>query len=110
MGITVFSEWLHEHRRGALDDELSAALAEVTEATQAVGDPKKWGELTITIKVNTTSPDSPTVMLVDAIKVKKPEFARPASVYYLDVAGGLTRHDPTQTRLPLSIEGKGGDE
>jgi hypothetical protein len=102
-----FSEWLAEHRRGALDDEISAALLEVIQQTQAVGDPKKSGKVTIELSVSTSGPDSPTILLVDKVKVSKPEHGRPASVYYLDASGGMHRNDPMQIRIPGTTSEKG---
>lgn len=106
--IPRFSTWLAEHRRGALDDEISAALVEVIQQTQAVGDPKKTGKVTIELAVNTAGPESPTILLVDKVKISKPEHGRPASVYYLGANGALSRHDPAQIRIP-GTTGKAGE-
>jgi hypothetical protein len=103
--IVPFSEFLKTHRRGALDDEITAALADCARGTAAVGNPKKPGKVLITLTFEANGLEEPTIMVIDQIKVTVPEHDRPSSIYYLDINGGLSRTDPlTQLRMPKGAD------
>ncbi len=91
-----FAAWLQEHRSGALHDELSDALAELA---RAVGEHDKAGTLSLTIRIAPNGAN--TVIVTDDLKVKAPEAARPASLFFTDGRGNLSRRDPRQPELPL---------
>lgn len=43
--------------------------------------------------------DSQVLVVSDEIKIKLPEFSRPASVFYSDEQGNLSRSNPDQPEL-----------
>lgn len=86
-----FTAWLTEQRRGALNTELTDALAELVEAVQLMG---RTGSLTLTIKVIPTKGDH--VGVIDDVKVNAPRPDRPESLWFVDADGNLTRNDPNQ--------------
>lgn len=94
--VKPFAAWLQEHRSGGLHQELSEALAEVA---RAVGEHEKVGTLTVTIKLEPNGPG--TVIVTDDLKTKVPEPARPASLFFTDAGGNLSRRNPRQPELPL---------
>lgn len=97
--VRRFSEFLLEQRRGHLHEQLSDALNEVV---TAVVEHEKVGSLTLTVKVTPAGKGySPTVMLTDAIKLKVPEGAPEAALFFVDDDGNLTRRDPNQPELGL---------
>lgn len=87
-----FSTWLAQHRRGELDAEIAFALAEVSSAAQETG---KAGSVTIVLSIK-PNPNSDSVLLVDQLKVKRPEPSRGAAIYYVGDGGHLQRDDPAQ--------------
>jgi hypothetical protein len=89
--VRPFSEWLATHRRGELDTELTAALAELTSAVHDLG---KAGNISLKISVKPGGGRGRTVLVVDAIVVKAPEADREAAVFFVDGAGNLRRDDP----------------
>lgn len=93
--MTTFIEWIEQHRDGALDDELTDAMAKVVAACREVG---KAGSVTLTI---TVAPEGRTVVVGDRVAVKAPEARRLPEIYFPDADGGLHRDDPYQQRLPL---------
>lgn len=94
--VKPFAAWLQEHRQGGLHAELSDALAEIG---RAVGEHDKASELTLKIRVAPNGAN--TVIVTDDLKVKTPEAARPASLFFTDSRGNLSRRDPRQPELPL---------
>jgi hypothetical protein len=98
-----FTLWLDDHRDGALTDEITAALADVTAAVAQFGKP---GSVTITLKIE---PKGRAVAVADDVKVKAPAADRIGDIYFPDADGNLHRDDPAQQRLPLSeLDGLGG--
>lgn len=93
---TTFTEWLKEHRRGALDDELAAALADVVLAVRHNG---KKGRLKIDITIERKGRN---VVITDDINITIPQPDREAAIYFDDESGLLHRDDPKQGRLPLN--------
>ena len=94
--VKPFAAWLQEHRSGGLHQELSEALAEVA---RAVSEHEKVGSLTVTIKLEPNGVG--TVIVTDELKTKVPEPARPASLFFTDAGGNLSRRNPRQPELPL---------
>lgn len=90
-----FSTWLAQHRRGELDAEIALALADVSTATQQTG---KAGSVTIVLAIK-PNPNSDSVLLVDEVKVKRPEPSRGAAIYYVGDDGRLQRDDPAQSNF-----------
>lgn len=97
--VKPFAAFLHEQRGGLLAAELSEQFNEMVEACATHG---KVGQLTLTIKVKPTGGGHTTsVLVVDDVKVKRPEGERAPSVFFVDDDHNLTREDPTAPRLPL---------
>lgn len=94
--VGLFSAWVAEHRRGELDLELAAALAEVT---RAVHDLEKAGTVTLKIAVKPGGGRGRTVQVVDAVTIKVPEAGREVAIFFVDEAGNLVRDDPYNERL-----------
>jgi hypothetical protein len=67
---------------------------------QAVADTHRPGSLTITLKVS-KSKVSGMVEIDDTVKVKLPEPARDASMFFADEDGNLSKDDPRQLTLPV---------
>jgi hypothetical protein len=107
-----FSEWLAQHRQGAVDAELTEKLAQLAENVSFL---HKVGELTFRVKIRPGKNDADYVEVEDVIIAKVPEAARPNSIYWPDPEG-LSRKNPTQERMfpdapkALSDGQKGGAE
>lgn len=95
-GMPMFSTWMAHHRRGELDAEVTAALAEVASAVSALG---KGGKVTIVLALKAAGPSARTLLLVDSVKATVPEAERESAVYFIDREGCLSRNDPYQQRL-----------
>lgn len=92
--VRPFAEFLQEHQKGTVHNELSDALNELTEAVLDVG---KSGSLTFTVKMKPAGRgDSRAVMVTDAIVLKKPQGERADSVFFADKNNNLVRENPAQ--------------
>lgn len=99
--IRPFAAVLQEIGGGKVAARLAEQLAELTEAVSATG---KKGTLALTITVAPIGKGNTANLVVSArIACKTPEGddAVPSSVFFHDVDGNLTRHDPNQPTLPL---------
>ena len=85
----------------SLDD--GATHSELTESLQGlvarVRDTGKAGTLTLTITVAPRSGTRNQIDVKDEIKLKLPEFARAASIFFAGDDNQLPRHDPNQPAL-----------
>jgi hypothetical protein len=88
-----FADWLREQSNGRTHDELSEALADVT---QAVTDTGKKGTLTLTVTIAPVKNGGGALVVSDAVKTAAPKPDRRTSVFYSDINGNLTREDPRQ--------------
>jgi hypothetical protein len=95
---TPFHEWLKGHARGTLDDELTAALAEVVEAVAHL---EKPGKIVLELKVDVAGSGGRTVVTSGKVTTKPPEPAAEVSLFYVGEGGSLHREDPFQTRMPV---------
>lgn len=94
-----FGQFLFTQRDGAAHDELTIALAELA---QAVMDTDKSGSITLKITIKKAAKHGRQLVISDVVSMKKPEFDRDASIFFLDQeSGGLSRRDPLQQELPL---------
>jgi hypothetical protein len=89
--VRLFSEWVATQRRGELDLELTAALAEVTSGVHDLG---KGGSVTLKISVKPGGGRGRTVLVTDDVTAKAPEADRESAVFFVDGAGNLRRDDP----------------
>lgn len=93
-GPRDFGSFLLEQARGKTHDELSQALHDLTAKVIETG---KKGSLILTLSVGLLDKEpSSGLIITDQIKVKLPEHDRPASVFYPDRHGNLSRRDPNQ--------------
>jgi hypothetical protein len=89
-----FSDILREVRGGKADDELGDHLRELCEAVAATN---KGGALTLTLTIKPNGPNA--VLVEDAVKMKAPEAAASATLFFVDEDHNLTRRDPRQLTL-----------
>lgn len=94
----TFNSYVLEQRNGAMHAELSEEMAALVKSVQDHG---KGGTLTVTINVKPGAKGTRMVIVTDDIKVKAPRGERPATMFYVDGDGNLSRNDPTQPELPL---------
>jgi hypothetical protein len=94
--VRPFTQFLHAQRRGALHEDLGAALAAVCMAVVETG---KAGSISLTLKVAALGDGM--VQINDGIAVKVPLADQPASMYWIDDAGNALRSNPAQPELPL---------
>ena len=93
------------HRHGEMQNDLSAALREITQSAQLRGKPAK---MTVTITVKPAAQIKGAVLIEDDIKVTlpKPErenTERENSIFYATEDGTLLREDPKQMKLQLRV-------
>lgn len=93
-----FHQWLADHARGTLDDESTAALAELVEQVAHL---EKPGKLTLELKVDVAGRGGRTVVIEGKVVTKPPEPAPESSIFYVGDAGSLHRDDPYQGRLDV---------
>lgn len=93
-----FSQFLIEQRAGGLHSEVSEKLQTLVAAVAEHG---KAGALTLTISVKPVDGSVGQYVVSDDVKVKAPEPARGASLFFADDVGNLSRSDPRQPELPL---------
>lgn len=96
--IRPFSEVLIQQARGRTHDDLSLGLHNLIAAVQETG---KGGKLQLTIDVKPLKSDTNTLQVVATVASKVPQVEQPASIFFVDDAGNLTRNDPRQMTLPL---------
>ena len=97
--LRPFGEWLGSQRRGALEDELTAAMHELVEAVSVLG---RKGSLTLKLEVK---PHAAGVVIVsDDVTTRPPREDRPGAIWFVDSNHELSRTDPLQTSLPLTAE------
>lgn len=95
--IRPFGDWLREQSGGSTHDELSEAMWDLVKRVQETG---KKGSLLLTVVVEPMKKTDGTALIVtDTIKLKLPDFDRPASVAYVDRNGNLIRNNPLQPEL-----------
>lgn len=90
-----FTDTINQLRFGALSEELTKKLGELTEVCKETG---KSGELTLTIKLKPGKGGQ--VEVIDHVKLKTPEPERSSSIMFVGEAG-LQREDPRQRKLDL---------
>lgn len=92
--VRPFADWLRDQSRGKTHDELSEGLRDLV---AKVIDTGKKGTLTLVITVEPMpKSDGNALVVTDEIKLKLPEFAREASLFFADADNNLVRSDPRQ--------------
>ncbi len=94
-----FSTWIAKHARGTLDDDITAALADVVEK---VNDLDSKGEVVIKLKVIPAGSGKRTVVIAGEVDAKPPKPAPEVGLFYVGDAGSLHLEDPFQTRIDVS--------
>lgn len=95
--LRPFSDWLNDHAQGLVNDEMTAALAEVVANVSHL---RKKGSLTLKINIEPVGSGGRTVSTSCVVTAKPPEADSEMSIFYVDSAGGLHRDDPFQTSFP----------
>lgn len=95
--IPLFSKFIAEQRNGQLDKELSMELARLSQAVTMLD---KGGSLVLKIDIASMG-DSKMVTISEKITVKVPEPDRPKGYAFVNNAGGLSREDPRQQKIPF---------
>lgn len=96
-GVRPFNEWILDHARGSLNDEMTAALAELVLTVTSME--KAKGSVTLKITVEQAGTGDRTVLTSGEVVTKLPRPPAPRSVFYPDDAGGLHRSDPERPSL-----------
>lgn len=96
--VRPFTEWLMEHRSGALAVEAGEALNAVVDAVNVF---HKGGSMTLTIKIKPAHRGEGMVLVVDEITTKVPEATPEESFYFVTGDANLSRANPAQPELPL---------
>jgi hypothetical protein len=108
--VRMFSDEIRELNKGALDAELTAVLAELVTAVQAL---RKPGSVALRI---TVAPYDSESIVIDADKLmtvrgeivaKIPEETRPKQLLYATAEGGLSRTPPNSRQLPFGADSGG---
>lgn len=88
-----FAAFLTSTNKGRTEVELSRQLQKLVAAVQETGKP---GRLTLAIEIKPQANTDGVVTVTDRVTVKAPELARPASIFFITDAAGLSRTDPRQ--------------
>ena len=96
-----FSELLRQQRKGEFLTEASEALQKLG---NSVREHQRPGKLTITVKMQ---PNGEAMTITDDIEVKCPKPTVKGSIFYLTDEGALTRTDPNQVEMKLSVVSTG---
>lgn len=91
-----FSEWITDHARGIVDDEMTAALAECTEIVSHL---RKKGKVVLTVNIETVGEGGRTVMTTCLVDSKPPQPDPEGSIFYVGEGGTMHRADPFQGTL-----------
>ena len=93
-GRKPFAAVIQEARNGLLHADLSDKLADVV---AGVVEHEKVGTVTLTLTVRPNA--AGTVTVTDDVKAKVPEGEKPASLFFADGHGNLSRRDPRQMEM-----------
>jgi hypothetical protein len=97
-GPTPFSQFLHEHNRGAGHTRASEALQALVSAVLDTG---KKGSVTVTVSVEPMKGNPDAMLTTIDVKEKLPVNASKPAVFYADDDGNLSRTDPGQLQLDV---------
>ena len=92
--IALFAEFLQG--RPKTHEELSEALWDLV---ARVVDTGKKGSVTLTVIVERDKKAQDVLFVSDEIKLRLPEYDRPAAIYWQGRQGNLSRSDPRQPEL-----------
>lgn len=92
-----FTNTLDQIRYGALSDELTERMTELTRICRDTG---RVGEITLKLKI--TPHASGQMEIADNVSVKLPAYPRSTTLMFSTAEGGLQRDDPRQALLDFS--------
>lgn len=92
-----FTNTLDQIRYGALSDELTERMTELTRICRDTG---RVGEITLKLKI--TPHASGQMEIADNVVVKLPVYPRATTLMFSTAEGGLQRDDPRQAQLDFS--------
>lgn len=103
--MVPFTDVVNQIRKGAVSEELNAALKAVNDAVLATG---KKGEVTLKIVIKPMKGNRSQCEVVPAISFKPPKEDLPSGIFFLTNDGDLVRNDPEQKELfaPVMDGGK----
>lgn len=96
--LRQFSDWLTDHARGSVNDEITLALAEVTRSVSEMG---AKGSVVLEVKIEPAGSGSRSVATSCKVTAKPPVPSGEKSIFYVDEAGGMHRDDPFAEKLDL---------
>lgn len=91
-----FSQFIADFGGGALDDELTAALAEVAESAQLLD---LAGSLDLKLKLSIPKKTTGGLIVDASVTAKPPKQSR-AAFFFVAEDGALSRRDPNQPQIP----------
>lgn len=94
--LPQFSNWISDQASGTTDDEMSAALATVTEAVGRLG---RKGKVTLDLVIEPAGSSGRNVAVAAKVTAKPPEAEPTPSIYFVGDHGSLHRDDPYQRRM-----------
>lgn len=97
-GPKPFSEFLHEHNRGAGHQRASESLQALVAAVLDTG---KKGSVTVTVSVEPMKGNPDAMLTTIDVKEKLPTNPLRGAVFYADDDGNLSRTDPGQLQLDV---------
>lgn len=96
--IPRFSDWITLHASGRTDDEMTAALAAVTDQVASQG---KAGSVTLKVTIEPAGSGRRTVMTSCTVDAKPPKLGAEKALFYVGDNGGLHQRDPYQTTIDV---------
>lgn len=94
--VRPFADVLSEVNKGVVADDAAQKLAELVAAVRETGKP---GSMTVTVKIEPFKGNEDIVKVSGQVALKAPKAEMPASIFYPDDSGNLSRNDPNT--LPL---------
>jgi hypothetical protein len=92
---TQFSDFIKEYRNGALDDQLTAAFADVARGVKML---EKAGSVTLKFKL---AEQGGAIVIEHAMAHVVPQPKTTGQVWFANDNGVLMRNHPDQPRLPF---------
>lgn len=89
--VRPFAEVLSEVNKGVVADEAATSLAALVTAVKETG---KKGRITVTLEVAPFTGNDEIAKVSGTVAVRAPKAEPPASIFYQDEDGNLTRNDP----------------
>lgn len=94
--LPQFSDLIQDQAQGLTDDEMTAAVATVTEAVARLG---KKGKVTLDLVIEPAGSGGRNVTVTSKVTAKPPENDPPMSIFFVGDQGSLHREDPFQRRM-----------